>query len=84
MSEYCRPLVWVERLACDATGCEAEVGSVRVDAGDRERDPEAVEQVARERGWSCWEGRSVRHYCREHGPRPGHRMTLVWGGPDER
>lgn len=64
-------------IACDATGCEER-------RADKWRKPAygldgAFVSALITEGWSEWVGRSHRHYCPEHGPRPGNRMRLVWG-----
>lgn len=64
-------------IACDATGCEER-------RADKCGKPaygldNAFVSVLITEGWSEWVGRSRRHYCPEHGPRPGHHMYLVWG-----
>jgi hypothetical protein len=37
-----------------------------------------VEEQARTLGWSRWHGRSVNHYCPDHGPAKGHQMERSW------
>lgn len=65
-------------ITCDATDCEER----RV---DKPRKPTcgldtAFMSALTTEGWTAWMGRSQRHYCPKHGPRPGHQMRLVWGG----
>jgi hypothetical protein len=58
---------------------------VRCD-GDGGRCPEEIrgpeisiikdeyQRHAADLGWSIWNGRSRRHYCPQHAPKPGHKM----------
>jgi hypothetical protein len=57
-------------VSCDAKGCAARIRGPERPLIDRAYQYEAIDA-----GWSIWIGRSRRHYCPKHGPKPGHRMT---------
>lgn len=78
---------------CDATNCREALNEHTVTPGQRitrndlERTPEVwrEESAARDRmevlfyqaGWTKWVSRGVRHYCPQHGPKPGHKMRRI-------
>lgn len=66
-------------LTCDASGCSARVTSPRIDYTKAGVNIEVAifYDVAASQGWTFWAGRSLRTYCPDHGPRPGHSMHEV-------
>ncbi|EXF24373.1 hypothetical protein BG28_06555 [Nesterenkonia sp. AN1] len=81
---------------CDTKGCTAgfsgdvvQAGS-RIEAEDFDGSNRRAERDARTRmrahfhtaGWALWSGRGQRHYCPQHGPRPGHTMHQVTAEED--
>lgn len=59
---------------CDATGCDACFRWPMTSSWSEERE---AMKVAHEVGWRTFISRGKRHYCPEHGPRPGHEMREV-------
>lgn len=59
---------------CDGRDCGAvlDVSEFRLQANSR-----ALDHVLGEAGWTRWVNRGARHYCPNHGPRPGHDMRLT-------
>jgi hypothetical protein len=64
-------------IRCDAVNCSAEIHGETMDWFS---GLDHYNALAREAGWSCYVGRSKRHYCPEHSPRPGHKMRVLWAG----
>ena len=60
----------ISGVRCDASGCGEEIHGPELSSLDDEYQCQAVEA-----GWTIWNGRSRRHYCPQHGPKPGHRMS---------
>lgn len=59
---------------CDATGCDAQFRWPMTASWFEVR---VAMQVAGQEGWRAFASRSLRHYCPDHGPRPGHKMREV-------
>lgn len=69
MTEYIN-LVY-SGVGCDSPKCTAEIRGPDLPMFD---GFERYNREAIEAGWTIWVGRSRRHYCPEHGPKPGHKM----------
>lgn len=66
----------ISGIRCDSPGCAAEISGKTMEWFSGRDHYEAL---AKSSGWSCYVGRSRRFYCATHVPRPGHKMTLLWG-----
>jgi len=57
-------------VTCNGAGCGERIQGPQLSILDKAYWLKAIEQ-----GWSIWIGRSRRHYCPKHWPKPGHKMT---------
>lgn len=69
------------RVYCDATGCEQVCETGWIPYKDVYEYRKGFSEALAIGGWTCYRGRSERHYCPIHAPRPGHSMRLMWGDP---
>lgn len=54
--------------ACSARGCDEEIDFPEGATMNFFHARDAVAELAKTAGWSCWIGRSVWLYCAQHGP----------------
>lgn len=74
MSEYIEYVSSCPKVICDGCARRATGPTVPGYAGT-----EAVRFRAEleAQGWQAWAGRSLRHYCPDCAPKPGHKMRRI-------
>lgn len=68
----------VHGARCDKPSCGEEIRGKPMSYFEGMR---FYQDLAVDRGWTVWIGRSRRHYCPDHGPAPGYTMELLAGRP---